>query len=83
MSHLRFASLVLALALTGPAWAFDPASLSKDAEPCADFDAFVNGPWLADTTLPGDRSVVTSFTALRIANAGLQPAKMVVVDRPR
>lgn len=68
---MRLALAVLALALSSSAAAFDPASLSKDVQPCADFDAFVNGPWLAATTLPADRGSVNAFSELRSANDAL------------
>jgi putative endopeptidase len=68
---MRLASAVLALALSTSAAAFDQASLSKDVQPCADFDAFVNGTWLAATTLPADRGSVDAFSELRRVNDAL------------
>ena len=57
----------LALA-AAPARALDVASFSPDVPPCADFYEYVDGPWVARTELPADRTRIGSFDALRVAN---------------
>ena len=80
---MRFASAVLSLALSTSAVAFDPASLSKGVQACADFDTFVNGPWLAAAALPADRGVVNSFSELKTANdVLLERALRELIERP-
>ena len=61
------AASTLALA-AAPAHALDVASFSPDVQPCADFYEYVNGPWVARTELPADRTRIGSFDALRVAN---------------
>jgi len=59
-----------------------PTALAADAQPaispaepgaaaataCSDFDAYVNGRWVAATELPPSRSRIGSFDGLRMAN---------------
>jgi len=61
------AATTLALAAS-PARALDVASFSPEVQPCADFYEYVNGPWVARTELPADRTRIGSFDALRVAN---------------
>jgi predicted metalloendopeptidase len=51
--------------LPGLADALDLTNLSKTALACTDFDEYVNGPWRAATTIPGDRARIGSFDGLR------------------
>lgn len=61
------AASTLALA-AGPVRALDVASFSTEVSPCADFYDYVNGPWVARTEVPADRTRVGSFDALRVNN---------------
>lgn len=67
--RLIAAAAASALALgTSPVQALDIASYSPDVSPCADFYDYVNGPWVARTEVPADRTRIGSFDALRVAN---------------
>jgi len=46
------------------AWGVDPALLSADAKPGDDFNAYVNGPWIAANPLPSEFSRLGAFTLL-------------------
>ncbi|WP_067068536.1 M13 family metallopeptidase [Roseateles chitosanitabidus] len=67
------AALTLAVA---PARALDVASFSTEVSPCADFYDYVNGPWVARTELPAERTRIGSFDALRVANDQLLAAAL-------
>lgn len=68
-TRLIAAAAVAALSIAAtPSRALDVASFSPDVSPCADFYDYVNGPWVARTELPADRTRIGSFDALRVAN---------------
>ncbi|MET0207801.1 MAG: M13 family metallopeptidase [Burkholderiaceae bacterium] len=63
------AAVAAVAALTAaPAAALDVNSFSPEVSPCVDFYDYVNGPWVASTELPADRTRIGSFDALRVAN---------------
>ncbi|UXH79402.1 M13 family metallopeptidase [Roseateles amylovorans] len=62
------AAAVAAALSAAPVHALDVKSFAADVSPCADFYDYVNGPWVAATELPADRSRIGSFDALRVAN---------------
>ena len=66
-------TLLAAAALTGLAHAAEPPAA---ATACSDFDAYVNGAWLARTEIPPSRARVGSFDALRVANDKLLEAAL-------
>lgn len=67
--RLIAAAAAAALSLSAvPTHALDVASFSLDVSPCADFYDYVNGPWVARTELPAERTRIGSFDALRVAN---------------
>ncbi|WP_343631504.1 M13 family metallopeptidase [Roseateles sp.] len=67
--RLIAAAAAAALSLAAvPTHALDVASFSPDVSPCADFYDYVNGPWVARTELPAERTRIGSFDALRVAN---------------
>ena len=45
-------------------WGVDPALLATDVKPGADFNAYVNGPWIAANPLPPEFSRLGAFTLL-------------------
>ena len=79
--RLALAATLLGLAASAPA--LDVGGLSKDAKPCDDFYAFVNGNWEAATELPASRARVGSFEQLRQANDELLNRALVeLADQP-
>ena len=71
MLQLRLIAVAAAAALAlaaPPAGALDVTSFSTEVSPCEDFYDYVNGPWVARTELPAERTRVGSFDALRVAN---------------
>lgn len=69
------AAAALSLAVA-PVQALDVASFSTEVAPCADFYDYVNGPWVARTELPAERTRIGSFDALRVANDKLLSAAL-------
>ena len=47
---------------------FDPASLDRTADPCANFYQFACGGWMATNPLPNDHSRFGRFDALQESN---------------
>ncbi|MDR7271791.1 putative endopeptidase [Pelomonas saccharophila] len=79
----RLAAAATLLGLAAAAHALDLSGLSKEAQPCDDFYAFVNGPWEAATELPASRARIGSFEDLRQNNAAvLDKALKELADRP-
>jgi putative endopeptidase len=71
------------LGLAAAVQALDLSGLSKEAQPCDDFYAFVNGPWEAVTELPASRARIGSFEQLRQNNdALLDKALKELADKP-
>ncbi|MCR9180637.1 MAG: M13 family peptidase, partial [Erythrobacteraceae bacterium] len=45
-------------------WGVDPALLATEVKPGDDFNAYVNGPWIAANPLPAEFSRIGAFTLL-------------------
>ena len=80
--------LAIAIALSASAAAatptalsskLDPASLDKNANPCADFYTFVNGKWVAANPVPADRTRWGTFDELR---EGSLVAQRALIENP-
>jgi len=57
---------------SGAAIVFRPTDLDPAAPPCSDFNAHVNGRWLAANPVPADRTVWGVFPALRERSLAVQ-----------
>lgn len=79
----RLAAAATLLGLAAAAQALDLSGLSKEAKPCDDFYAFVNGNWEAATELPASRARIGGFEDLRRNNdALLDKALKELADKP-
>lgn len=47
-----------------PSTKFDPLMFDKKVSPCTDFNAFVNGKWIAETPIPEDKTLWGNFVIL-------------------
>ncbi|HET9578988.1 MAG TPA: M13 family metallopeptidase [Usitatibacter sp.] len=69
-ASVRAAALALALASSAHA-ALDVRELDGKADPCRDFYGYVNGSWLAATTIPDDRSGWGTFAIVAKRNEAI------------
>src|SRR5512141_865919 len=69
-ASVRAAALALALASNAHA-ALDVRELDGKADPCRDFYGYVNGSWLAGTTIPDDRSGWGTFAIVAKRNEAI------------
>jgi putative endopeptidase len=75
-------ALLLALALPAHA-AFDVREIDRAIDPCTDLYGYVNGRWIASTTIPDDRSAWGTFVMVEKNNEDILLAALAEAVKTR